>query len=60
MYNIYAIVLGDLMCVYLACGYFILEPGTLYPREQNQFIQEIPKFSDVQLDDCILKELITL
>ena len=48
------------MCVYLACGYFILEPGTLYPREQNQFIQEIPKFSDVQLDDCILKELITL
>lgn len=46
--------------VYLACSYFILEPGTLYLKEQSHFIQKTPKFPDLQLDDCRLKDLIIL
>lgn len=46
--------------MYLACSYLILEPGTLYLKEQSHFIQKTPKFPDLQLDDCRLKELIIL
>ena len=46
--------------LYVACSYLVLEPGTLYLKRQSHFIQETPKFPDLHLDDCRLKDLIIL